>query len=198
MKNDLKKVIKDFGDIKFIKLVERLNTPKKIQDWLDSVPINFEEDGETYLSPIKVFELNKAHCFEGACFALVCLTYHKRVAFLLDLKAMKQDQDHTVLLFKEKSGWGAISKTNHPVLRWRDPIYKNSGEVALSYFHEYFLKDGTKSLVSFSSPFDVFKIFGTGWAVGNDELDEIAERLDKSPHTLFINKKDRGLLRKAS
>ena len=45
--------------------VKKLNTPSKIQDFLDKIPFNFEKNGETYMSPIKMMTENKAHCFEG-------------------------------------------------------------------------------------------------------------------------------------
>ncbi len=41
----------------------------------------------------------------------------------MDIRALPSDKDHIVTLFKERGLWGAISKTNHAVLRWRDPIY---------------------------------------------------------------------------
>ena len=41
----------------------------------------------------------------------------------MDIQALPSDQDHIVTLFQERGLWGAISKTNHAVLRWRDPIY---------------------------------------------------------------------------
>ena len=44
--------------------------------------------------------------------------------WLMDMQALPSDQDHVVTLFKQRGLWGAISKTNHAILRWRDPIYR--------------------------------------------------------------------------
>ncbi|KKQ78123.1 MAG: hypothetical protein A3A96_00490 [Candidatus Zambryskibacteria bacterium RIFCSPLOWO2_01_FULL_39_39] len=180
-------------------LIKKLNTPKKVQDFLDKIPFNFEEGRETYMSPSKMFQNKKAHCFEGAIFACFCLQRHKIENYLLDLKVkdLKKDSDHTLCIFKINGFWGAISKTNHSVLRFRDPIYKNVRELAMSFFHEYFLDSGEKTLSSFSKPFDIWKKFGTSWITEAEDLDKIAEALDKSPHINFIPKKNIKFIRPA-
>lgn len=184
----------------FYKLIKKLNRPDKIQDFLDRIPFNFEEERETYMSPKKVFEKNKAHCFEGALFASVCLRNVNIENYLVDLKVknLKIDSDHVLCAFKINKFWGAISKTNHSVLRYRDPVYKNYRELVMSYFHEYFLDDGSKSLKSFSKPFDVFKKFGKKWIENEEDLDHIAEALDKYPHINFVPKENKNLIKKAS
>lgn len=176
-----------------------LNTPQKVQDFLDKIPFNFEEKGETYMSPKQVLKNNKMHCFEGAVFACFCLQKIGIENYLMDLKVknLKKDSDHTLCIFRINKFWGAISKTNHSVLRWRDPIYKTSRELAMSYFHEYFLDTGEKTLQSFSKPFDIWKKFGKSWATEEKDLDEIAESLDKSPHIDFVPEKNKKFIRNA-
>ncbi len=194
MKDKIKKILNK----KEISIISKLNTPIKIQDFLDNIPFNFENDGETYYSPRRALQENKAHCFEGALLSLVALRYHNIESYLLDLKAKRPDSDHVITLFKQNNYWGAISKTNHGVLRFRDPIYKTVRELALSYFHEYFLDDGWKTLISFSKPFDPFKKFDYSWLAEEDDLDTIAEALDKSLHTKFIPKINNRLIKKAT
>lgn len=183
----------------FNKILKKLNTPSKVQDFLDILPFNFEREGETYLSPKKVWEQKIAHCFEGATFAAACLKENGIENYLLDLKVkdLKKDSDHCVCIFKINGYWGAISKTNHSVLRWRDPIYQSYRELAMSYFHEYFLDSGEKTLLSFSKPFDVWKRFGDSWVEGEEELDQIAEALDTSPHINFVPEENKRLIRRA-
>jgi hypothetical protein len=102
-----------------------------------------------------------------------------------------------VALFQKNGKWGAISKTNHTVLRYREPVYKNIRELAMSYFHEYFLHDGTKTLESFSTkPFDLSK-YGKAWITTNEDLWEIGADIDDAPHTNILDKKERKNLRKA-
>lgn len=183
-----------------IKEFKKLNTPQKIQDFLDKVPFNFEKEGETYRSPIEVYKNNDAHCFEGACFAAACLYTNGKPALLLDLKVLdlKEDADHVVALFKQNGLWGAMSKTNHAVLLWRDPVYRSVRELAMSYFHEYFLDNGEKNLVSYSLPFDIVKKFGIKWVDSESDLDYIAEALDRSKHINLYPKSQKRLIRKAT
>jgi hypothetical protein len=184
--------------------LKKLNTPEKIQDFLNMLKFNFEKNGETCMSPKRVLETKTAHCFEGALLAAAALEMHGHKPLLLDLKASGKDMDHVVALFKRKGKWGAISKTNHAVLRYREPVYTSVRELAMSYFHEYFLPDGTKTLKSFSKPFDLSlgRRPATGeakqkidWKTSNKNLFVLTRALDKSPHTQIVPK---GLkLRKA-
>lgn len=180
-------------------IIKKLNTPNKVQDFLDNIPFNFELKSETYWPPTKILKERKAHCFEGAIFACFCLQENNIENYLMDLKVknLKKDSDHTLCIFKINRYWGAISKTNHSVLRFRDPIYKSYRELAMSFYHEYFLdKNGEKTLKSFSKPFDIWKKFGTEWTTQEKDLDEIAEALDKSPHIDFVPKENTKFIRK--
>ena len=179
-------------------LFSRLNTPQKIQDYLDSLPINFETSGETYMSPRRTIEAGAAHCFEGALLAAAILAYHGQKPLILDLKTAPIDQDHVVALFKQNGYWGAISKTNHAVLRYRDPIYKTVRELALSYFHEYFMKDGRKTLRTYSAPFDLSYRPLTSWLTAEEELFDLVQELDGSPHFPLVPKENLKLLRRAT
>lgn len=197
----MKSKIQTILNKKELSVINKLSTPDKIQDFLDKVPFNFERRGETYMSPTRMLKENKAHCFEGAVFAFLCLQYHSFPSYLLDLKvkkSAKKDSDHTLCVFEINNFWGAISKTNHSVLRSRDPIYKSPRELAMSYFHEYFLDTGEKTLESFSKLFDVVKKFGIDWIQTEEDLDEIALALDKSPHIKFVPDKNKKLIRRAS
>src|SRR5512142_217167 len=133
----------------------RLDSPRKVQDFLDAVPMNFCEDGDTCMSPRRVLRENRAHCLEGAMFAAAAFRTHGRPPLVLDLEATDDDHDHVVALFRERGRWGAVSKTNHAVLRYREPVYRSVRELALSYFHEYFLDDGRKTLRRYSDPVDL-------------------------------------------
>jgi hypothetical protein len=175
------------------KVFTRLDTPRKIQDFLDALPANFELDGDTHMSPRLVLRHRVAHCTEGALLAAACLAYHRKPAYLLDLRSLPTDQDHVVTLFRERGLWGAISKTNHAVLRWRDPIYKSPRELAMSYAHEYFLRGGTKSLIAFSRPFRVTRYAAKRWVTAEENLDWLIVALDDSPHVAVA---PRGVLKR--
>lgn len=145
-----------------------------------------ETDGETYFSPRLVLRAGRAHCFEGALFAAAALWFHGEPPLLLDLEAEKQDDAHVVALFRRYGRWGAVSKTNHAVLRYREPVYRSVGELALSYFHEYFLDDGRKTLRLYSAPFDLSKRAYRGWVTSEEDLGWIAARLEASKHLKIL------------
>ncbi len=166
---------------KELRIFKKLNTPAKIQNFLEALPINFEKRGNTCASPLTAVRANQAHCIEGAILAAAALWYHGAKPLLLDLKTARGDSDHVVALFKERGHWGAVSKTNHAVLRYRDPIYRSVRELAMSYFNEYFLDNGKKTLRSFSAPFNLLG-FDDEWLTSPDNLWPIAEGLDNSPH----------------
>lgn len=179
---------------------KKLSTPQKIQAYLDDLPINYEKNGETCSSPRVAIREKKAHCIEGALIAATALWFHGEKPLLLDLKTfdIQADPDHVVALYKKNGYWGAISKTNHHVLRSRDPIYKTVRELALSYFHEYFLtKTGEKTLRTYSRPFSLKK-FGTSWITSEENLWHIAQALDESPHVSIFPKTQSAHINPAS
>lgn len=178
--------------------LKRLNTPAKIQDFLDSLPINYEKKGETCMSPRRVLRERKAHCIEGAFLACVALLLQNKKPLILNLKVAKGDYDHIVTLFKQNEYWGAISKTNHAVLRFRDPIYRTTRELALSYFHEYFLNsNGKKTLLGYSRPINLKK-FGTKWITSEKDLWNIAEKVFDMKYSRFVPKVNERFIRRAS
>lgn len=177
--------------------LKKLSTPIKIQDFLDATPLNWEKKKETYMSPRRMLRENKMHCFEGALVAAAALWIHGQEPLLLDLKA-DGDDDHVVALYKQNGYWGAISKTNHSSLRFRDPIYKTIRELALSYFHEYFSNTtGKKVLRSYSTKPLNLKKFGTTWLTAEEDLHPIVEAIDFARHTKIIPPKNHKLIRNA-
>ena len=119
------------------------------------------------MSPRRVLKTRTAHCAEAAVFAAAALIFHGKPAWLMDMHALPSDQDHVVTLFQERGLWGAISKTNHAILRWRDPIYRSPRELAMSYAHEYCLPGGKKSLLAFSRPFSLTRYAPKRWLIAD-------------------------------
>jgi hypothetical protein len=160
----------------------KLKTPQRVQDFLDQIPYNFEEAGETCSSPVATLRRQNAHCLEAAYLGALALSLQGHPPLVMNLKTASGDQDHAVVLFKEKGLWGALSKTNHAVLRYRDPVYRNVRELALSYFHEYYLgTTGRKTLRAYSKPLNLNR-FGTAWKTKDTELWNIAYALRDATH----------------
>jgi len=91
-----------------VKILKSLNTPKKIQDFLNKIPINF--DDETCLSPRRVLRENRAQCVEGAMFAAAAMRVNGEKPIVMDLDTTDDDDAHVVCLFKRhKSRCFALS-----------------------------------------------------------------------------------------
>lgn len=150
------------------------------------------------MSPGEVLRARKAHCVEGAMLAAASLAYHGYPPLLMDLESSNDDLDHVVALFKENGRWGAISKTNYPVLRWRDAVYESPRELAMSYFHEYFLDNGKKTLLRYSAPFDLSKFDPKEWVIAKGDVDWVPEALGKSRHFPIAPTVNMRRLRRAS
>lgn len=182
--------------------LQKLNTPAKVQDFLNSIKFNFEKETEdekstgVLRSPLFTLRSKKAHCFEGALLGAYVLSLHGFTPYLMHLKAEKGDYDHVVAPFKVNGFWGALSKTNHAVLRYREPIYKNIRELAMSYFHEYFLDNGRKTLRQYSKLLNL-NTFEKNWEVLEGDLWGIDEELDKIKHYDILPKNFIKKLRKA-
>jgi hypothetical protein len=178
-------------------LLRPLRTPAKIQDFLDGIPMNHEKEGETHYSPRRVLRERKAHCIEGALVAALALMLHGEPPLLMDMKGRRPDYDHVVALYKRNGYWGAISKTNHATIRFRDPVYRTLRELALSYFHEWFMNtNGEKTLLSYSKPLDLRKL-DLDWITAEGNLWQLDTALNALPHHALVPKGNRRYIRRA-
>jgi len=179
--------------------MKRLNTPGKVQDFLNRLKFNFEPREDTLKSPLMTLRERNAHCFEGALLGAYILSRYGSMSFtpyLVCLKVAKGDYEHIIVPFKINGLWGALSKTNHAVLRYREPIYKNIRELVMSYFHEYFLNNGKKTLRSYSELFNL-NTLKRDWIVSDKDLWYIDKKLDKIKYYDIVPKVYIKKLRKA-
>jgi hypothetical protein len=163
----------------------RLKTPALIQDFIDAMPPNFEPDGDTCLSASEALRQRRAHCIEAAFIASAALWMNGAPPLLMDFQA-RGDDDHVVALFRQNGAWGAISKSNHVWLRWRDPVYRSLRELAMSYFHEYVGK-GRRSMLAYSAPFDLRRFGPKAWIGTKEDCWEVANALDESRHYRLVS-----------
>lgn len=185
-----------YHDIEEFSVFKKLRTPESVQSFLNKIPINFELNGETYRSPLQTLRYKRAHCMEGALLAAAVFWYHGQKPLLLDLRTTEDDSDHVVALFRRGSLWGAVSKTNHPVLRYRDPVYRTVRELAMSYFHEYFKNSGKKTLREYSAPVSLLR-YDADWVVRRAHARDIVDDLDNSRHFSVMPKTTERRLRPA-
>lgn len=171
------------------RVLARLTTPAKIQDFVNRLPMNFERGGETCKSPRMVLKDRAAHCFEAALLSAVALRAHGRPPLVVDLLSDDTDDDHVIAVFKERGLWGAVSKSNHVTLRYREPVYRTIRELVMSYFHEYFTqKRGRKTLRRYSAPMDLSRFDRRGWMTAEEDVWFLSHALDRVPHTEILSR----------
>ena len=180
-----------------MRLLRGLNSPRKIQDYLDALPVNFEPDGDTCLSPRRVMREGRAHCIEGALFAALAFRVNGQRPLILDLTSSRHDLDHVVALFRQHGCWGAISKTNHAVLRYREPVYRTLRELVLSYFHEYFDGKGFKTLRGYSPAIDLSRFDRQNWMTNEKNNWFVAQYLCDVTHLPLLTTPQIATLRRA-
>src|SRR3954466_13934609 len=159
-------------------------TPERIQEFIIGLHANFEEEGDTLRSVRGVLKYRQAHCIEAAFTAACALWLQGEPPLIVDLTA-KRDSDHVIAVFKRGRCWGAISKSNHVWLRWRDPVYRSPRELAMSYFHEYNNK-GRKSLRTYSDPIDLRKFDIEDWVTNAEDCWDVGASLEDTPHHRMI------------
>lgn len=130
-------------------------------------------------------------------FAAAALRQIGHRPLIIDLLAHQDDADHVVAVFQVNGCWGAISKTNHAVLRYREPVYRTVRELVMSYFHEYFLDTGNKTLIGYSRPVDLSRFDKFGWMTSEEPVWYIAEYLVDVAHYPVLTKAQRRKLRPA-
>jgi hypothetical protein len=177
-----------------IAIFRELKRPEDIQDYITAMPSNAELDGDTCYSVRTAIARNCCHCIEGAFIAACALMLLGRPALVMYFEA-EGDDDHVSALFKVGRHWGAISKSNSIWLRWRDPIYRSPRELAMSYFHEYVLKD-VKSLRRVSRPFDIGAYDPADWITPDTGCWRMAGAIKSSPHVALLTRAQARRLRK--
>src|ERR1700680_4601223 len=140
-------------DARELSLLRRLNTPERIQRFIDDEAYNKEEHGLTCRSPRRVLRDRLAQCLEGALFGAAALRVQGWEPLLLDLEAVRDD-DHVLAIFRQRGCWGAIAKSNYAGLRFREPVYRSLRELAMSYFEHFYNRRGEKTLRAYSRPVD--------------------------------------------
>lgn len=141
---------------------QKLDTPFKIQEYLDGMPYIGEARDR---SPLNVMLDNQAHCLDGGFLAALCLW---RIGFrplLIDIVPYPgEDDDHVLALYQIEGRWGALAKTNYVNLGFREPVYKSLRELVMTYFEHYVSIHQKKVLRGYTRPLDAARYTHLNWA----------------------------------
>ncbi len=117
-------------------IIGAARTPEKVQHWLESLPYNHEEQGETLRTFRGVVRANKVHCLEAALCAATILEQHGFPPTVVDLES-KDDLDHVVFLFRSGSRYGAVARSRDPGLHGRKPVFRSIRDLVYSYIDPF-------------------------------------------------------------
>ena len=170
-------------------LLRKLNTPHKIQRFLDEeLGYNTERDGETCRSPRRVMRDRVAHCAEGAYFAAAALRVNGNRPLIIDLIAVR-DSDHLLAPFRQHGRWGAIAKSNYSGLRFREPVYRTVRELVMSYFAHFYNPAGELTLRGYSTPVNLTRLDSRSWMTTEEDLFFIGDYLNSLAHSDVLQRK---------
>jgi len=154
----------------------RLNSPRKIQDFLDGILYSHES---RYRCPLRVLQERMAHCFDGALFSAAAMRRLGHPPLIVNLLANDQDDDHMLALYRRDGHWGAVAKSNFSGLRFREPVYRTLRELVMSYFEEFYNVDRKKTLRSYTVPLNLKAFDKLNWMASDGALERIGGRLDE-------------------
>ena len=157
------------------KYLDGLNSPIKIQSFLNTIPYSADE---FYRCPLRVLRERKAHCFDGALFAAMALRRIGHPPLILELIPNARDDDHILALFKLFEHWGAVAQSNFTGLRYREPVYRSLRELVMSYFEGFFNSAGEKSLVGYRGPINLKVFDRLDWMSSDTGLETLSTDMD--------------------
>ena len=169
------------------KLIDRLNTPAKVQRYFSSLPYNWEKNGETVRSFREVVKRKEAHCLEAAVAAAVILEQHGYPPLLLDLES--QDLlDHVIYVFKENGCWGSIARSRDAGLHGRKAVYRSLRDLALSYFDPFVDFSGRLKGYGVTNLYDLGNY---DWRFSRRKMTKIEHHLRAIPHKRIRSSEER-------
>lgn len=169
------------------KLIERLNSPARVQRFFSSLPYNWEKNGGTMRSFREVVKRKQAHCLEAAVSAAVILEQHGFEPLLLDLES--QDLlDHVVFVFRENGRWGSVARSRDAGLHGRKPVYRSIRDLAMSYFDPFV--DFTGRLKGYGVT-SLYELGNYDWRFSARRMTKIEDHLRAMPHQAISSSDER-------
>jgi hypothetical protein len=118
------------------RLIRRLNSPRKVQHFLNRLPYNTEPRGDTLRCFRQVVRRGRAHCLEAALTAACILEQHNYPPLLMSL-ASADKLDHVLFVYRRAGRWGSVARSRDPGLHGRKPVFRSPRALAESYGDAY-------------------------------------------------------------
>jgi hypothetical protein len=118
------------------RVIDRFRTPLAVQRWLNALPYNTENHGETLRSFRGVVSHGTVHCLEAALAAAVIMEQHRYPPLVLSFESIDL-LDHVIFVYRSATGWGSVARSRDPGLHGRKPLFATPRALALSYAESY-------------------------------------------------------------
>lgn len=159
-------------------LIERCRTPRQVQEFLRTLPYNWERRGETLRTFRGVVRHWEAHCLEGALVAATILEQHGYPPLLLDLES--QDQlDHVLFLYRQRGRWGTVARSRDAGLHGRKPVFRTVRQLVMTYVDPYV--DGSGRITGYGVG-DLRTLVRGDWRLSAENVWEVERALIRMPH----------------
>lgn len=159
-------------------LIQRLRTPKQVQDYLRNLPYNWEKKGETLRTFRRVVRHGQAHCLEAALSAATILEQHGYPPLFLDLES-QDNLDHVLFLYRFKGRFGTVARSRDFGLHGRRPVFRTVRELVMSYVDPYV--DNSARLTGYGV-FDLRTLRRCDWRLSERNVWAVEKALIEFPH----------------
>jgi hypothetical protein len=164
-------------------LIQKLDSPARIQRFLTNMPYNWEKKGATLRSFREMLKHNEVHCLEAAVSAAVILEQHGYPPLLLDLES--QDLlDHVLFVFKLNGRWGSIARSRDLGLHGRKPVFRSIRDLVWSYFEPYVDLTGRIKGYGVTS---LYNLGNYDWRFSPRKMTKIEDHLRTMPHKKLVS-----------
>ncbi len=160
------------------RLIRRLDTPLKVQRYLNRLPYNTEPRGDTLRSFRGVARHGTAHCLEAALAAACILEQHGYPALFMSLASVDK-LDHVIFVYRHRGRWGSVARSRDPGLHGRKPVFRSARALAESYFDPYI--DFTGRITGYAL-YDLDRMGAFDWRLSRRNVWAVEQALLRIPH----------------
>ncbi len=162
------------------RLIARLNTPAKVQGYLNSLPYNTEPPpGRATLRSFRgVVRHRTAHCLEAALFAATVLEQHGYPPLVISFESI-DELDHVIFVYQHRGGWGSVARSRDPGLHGRKPVFATPRTLAASYLDTYVDLSGR---VTAFTVVDLRVLGNYDWRLSETNAWKVERMLLETPH----------------
>lgn len=157
------------------RLIARLDTPFRLQQWLRDLPYNWEATFRTFRG---VLQHGRAHCAEAMLVACAVMAEHGYPPLVLDLVS-RDGLDHVLFLFQDRGRWGTVARSRDEGLHGRRPVFRTIPQLVRSYMDPYV--DGEGRIVGYGVV-NLDELMRSDWRLATHSVWAVERALIAMPH----------------